>query len=297
MNKVRSDALWTELSPEQVKTLDRWLFDEKLGYVEILPRAQSELGFKGQMSSLKRYFARRQQERTLEHFEDLQEDLADINGAPGNAAALQDASNKLISLYLFRRLQAAPEKVEEWAPLANLMMKKDYNDVVRDANRVRQQTMELAREKFEVDIIEKAMKALPQLKELAEAKKDPQTKRYEQNARWNRVRKLMFGPGLEVQPESAQEEAEMLAAQREREGGGKTDAEAQTGQSTSDPQGDGKNAPAHSGPAAAGEVDQGADDGSRPMITEAGPPGPSSQYYQEYLDAQARRKEAGEEDA
>src|SRR5271156_6637257 len=210
MRKTKSDALWNELSAEQRKTLDQWVFEEKMSYAAAWSRARAEVGFKGSLASLKRYFARRQQERTLEHFEDLQEDLADINGAPGNAAALQDASNKLISLYLFRRLQAAPEKVEEWAPLANLMMKKDYNDVVRDANRVRQQTMELAREKFEADIIEKAMKALPQLKELAEAKKDPQTKRYEQNARWNRVRKLMFGPGLEVQPESAQEEAEML---------------------------------------------------------------------------------------
>ena len=60
------------------------------------------------------------------------------------------------------------------------------------------------------------MKALPELLQLREAKKDPNLSRYEQNAHWNRVRRAMLGLGVDVFPENAQEEAEMLAARKKR---------------------------------------------------------------------------------
>ena len=47
MKKTRSNALWNKLSPEQLRILDKWLFEEKLGYLEVLAKAQNELGFKG----------------------------------------------------------------------------------------------------------------------------------------------------------------------------------------------------------------------------------------------------------
>jgi hypothetical protein len=143
------------------------------------------------------------------------------------------------------------------------MVEDGHNEALRElrsqAYELRREALAFAKEKHHCDVIERAMKALPELQALTEAKKDPETKRYEQNARWNRVRKLMFGPGLEVQPESPQEEAEMLAALPKPEAGGTLEPEPK-------------------------------------MITEAGPPGPSSQYYQEYLEARAKRKEENKEE-
>ena len=47
MEKVKSNASWNALTTEQLETLDRWLFEEKLGYTEILSKAQAELGYVG----------------------------------------------------------------------------------------------------------------------------------------------------------------------------------------------------------------------------------------------------------
>ena len=74
LKKTKSDARWNQLSPEQVQTLDKWLFDDKLSYIKILPRAQKELGYKGQLSSLKRFYKRRQQERVLTDLDELGKD-------------------------------------------------------------------------------------------------------------------------------------------------------------------------------------------------------------------------------
>jgi len=63
MTKVKLNASWNGLSPKQRRTLESWLFDEKLGYQEALERARKELGFKGAMSSLRRFYSRPSQER------------------------------------------------------------------------------------------------------------------------------------------------------------------------------------------------------------------------------------------
>jgi hypothetical protein len=75
MNKLKPEALWNRLSVGQRETLDRWLFEENLSCVEALPRAQKEMGFTGQLSSLKRYYQRRRQEWVME-------ELAEMKGSP-----------------------------------------------------------------------------------------------------------------------------------------------------------------------------------------------------------------------
>jgi hypothetical protein len=68
----------------------------------------------------------------------------------------------------------------------------------------------------------------------------------------------MFGPGREVQPESAQEEAEMLEAMNERKARKEQEARRER---------------------------------EREKITNAQPPTPSSQYYQEYVEKQTKREQ------
>ena len=78
MKKVRANALWNELSPENRKILDTWLFEKNMSYAKILPKARSELGFKGSVGSLCRYRKRRELERMLTDIDQLTGDAKEI---------------------------------------------------------------------------------------------------------------------------------------------------------------------------------------------------------------------------
>jgi hypothetical protein len=284
MRKTKSDALWNALSSEQREILDQWLFDENLSFAEAWPRAQRELGFKGSVASLKRYYARRKRERTLLLFKDLQKDLTVLNQAETDTNSLRAGAMKLLSAFLFQWMSEAPEKVKEWAPLAKLVVDNDRNEAQREMQReehklkrelkakdheirrelkaeehkVRREALAVAKEKFEFKTIERALTVLPELNQLAEAKKDPHLKRYEENARWNKLRRRVFGPDSDVSPESEQEEAEMIAAQQERNAR-KAEEERR----------------------------------ERERIHGTHPPTPSSPYYQEYMEAMAQNAANG----
>jgi|HubBroStandDraft_6_1064221.scaffolds.fasta_scaffold361343_3 hypothetical protein len=60
-----------------------------LSYAEALPRVQNELGFKGRVSSLKRYYQRRKHEKKLEEIAELTE-----RGTPGARSASPSASGQ-----------------------------------------------------------------------------------------------------------------------------------------------------------------------------------------------------------
>ena len=72
-------------------------------------------------------------------------------------------------------------------------------------------SLEFTKEKFQVDMVEQALMALPELLELARARRDPEPKAYEENVLLNRIRRKMFGVVWEVRPETAEEEAAMAA--------------------------------------------------------------------------------------
>ena len=221
MQKVKANALSNELSAEQRETLDKWLFEEGLSYAVAWSRAQKELGYKGSKTSVHRYFARREKERVLTEFKSLRDKVAAVRSAPEDAESLRAAAMKLLGAFLFEQVKRAPDKVKEWAAVADLILRNDYNEIVRAAktkeHQIRENAMEFAKKKFEFDTTEQALKALPELMELAQARKDPDTKRYEANAFLNMARRKVAGVVCEVKPESAQEEAEMLAARKARE--------------------------------------------------------------------------------
>jgi hypothetical protein len=260
MHKVKSNALWNELSPEQLEILDKWLFEEKLSYAEILPRAQSELGFRGSVGSLYRYYGRRKQEKKVEEIEELKQYVADMSGAGSDVGALRTANMKMLGAFLFQMLSEAPEKVKEWAPVASLMVQNDHNEALREVkaeeHKIRREMMQFAKEKFQFDVTEHSLQALPELLELAQARKDPDAKRYESNAFLNAARRKIAGVVWEVRPESAQEEAEMLAARKAREARKQREAEW----------------------------------ARREKITGHETPTPSSPYYQEYLEWKAKKE-------
>src|SRR5580704_9272551 len=95
MNKVRSNALWNGLTPDQLKALDKWLFEEKQSYKAVWQKAQTQLGYKGSMSSLTRYFYRRRKERAAEEFKEVSDEAVAVISAPAEPDALRKASMKV----------------------------------------------------------------------------------------------------------------------------------------------------------------------------------------------------------
>jgi hypothetical protein len=221
MRKTRSEARWLTLSPEQIETLDSWLFEQKFSYAKTFHLAQAKLGFQGSISSLKRYGQRRANERLMTTLVETGKDAVKASNTGATPDELRNASLRVLGVYLFQALRENPDAIKEMMPVVKAMLQNDYNETLRESKaedrKLRREQMAFAKEKYEFDVTEKALKALPQLHELAQARKDPLTKRYEANTRRNRLRRMMFGAGADVQPENAQEEAEMLAAKQERE--------------------------------------------------------------------------------
>jgi hypothetical protein len=216
MRKTKSNARWNSLTSEKQKALDHLLFEEKLSYTEVLPRAQKELGFKGQLSSLKRYYERRRKERTVMEFTDLCKRATEIVNAPGDAGAYRTASMKLLTAYLFQQVREAPNDVDKWGSVAHLIVDNDHNEAMRELkgaeHEIRREALDFAREKFQFDMIERAVRALPELQKLAQAMEDADLTRYRNNPHWNEARYAMFGPCTGVLPEKAPEENKASAS-------------------------------------------------------------------------------------
>lgn len=217
MNKVRSNALWNCLTCDQRKTLDKWLFEEKRSYTEVWRRAQTQFKYAGSESSMRRYYYRRRKERTIEEFKDLRDEVAAISGAPADPETVRLASVKVLGMFLFRHLRNSPQNIKEIVSVAKLIIQNDYNELLwttkeeefdlrrelkEKDHEIRLKATEFSKDKFQYDVIQKAVKALPHLQRLAEAMKDPDPTEYRQRA--IEARQAMFGAGEGVLPESKQ---------------------------------------------------------------------------------------------
>lgn len=222
MKKVRSNASWNQLTPEQRKTLDGWLFKENLSYEAVLQKAESELGYKGSESSLQRYHTRQQQERLSTNVTELVTDAVEIQKLGVEPDVSRKASFLVAGAFLFRMLREAPEKVKEWGPLANLLIQNDHNEAWREIKgeeqKIRREALDFAKGKFQADMVEQALMALPDLLDLARARRAVEPDAYAENALLNRVRKKMFGVVWEVRPESAEEEKAMKSRKQPEAG-------------------------------------------------------------------------------
>src|SRR5882757_5806972 len=105
MKKTRSHASWNRLTPTQRETLDRWLFEESLSYEAVLPKAESELGYKGSETSLRRYYERRRQERLLTDLKEVVQDMTEVRGLDADPDVSRKASMHVLGAYLFRVLR------------------------------------------------------------------------------------------------------------------------------------------------------------------------------------------------
>ncbi len=122
MKKTRSNAKWAGLTAVQRKTLETWLFEERVNYEEAWRRACMEMDYKGSVSSLKRFYARRSQERMMEALTEGRDDAQEMVDAPADAALFRSAAMKMVGLLFLRQVRERPENVKEWGALAKLML-------------------------------------------------------------------------------------------------------------------------------------------------------------------------------
>ncbi len=214
MKKARGDAKWNHLSTKQREALEQWLFEDKFTYEATLEKARQELGFKGSVSSLRRFYGRTAEERMLRGFVQSQEQVKQIKEAPVSAEELRAAGMKVVAQLFLRQVVQAPEQVREWSRLAKLLLQSESNEIrfrlKREENELRHKSLEFARERFHYDILEEGKKVLPELQKLWEAG----LTQYERNARTNNLRRRMW-PEIkklpDLLPENEEEEKQMAA--------------------------------------------------------------------------------------
>jgi hypothetical protein len=187
IRKMRSDSTWTALRREQREQLDDWLFEDGLGYPEVLGRVQKEFGMTASKSALSRYYQRRREERAVEDLAGAHRTAKALNGTPVKVAALRDSSLKLIGC---RLLESTMEggKVGEIVALARVLLENDQREIQRER-------LELAREQFHFNAAEAALAELPHVGEMTAEDME------REKARVDGIIRRLFGKELPDDPE------------------------------------------------------------------------------------------------
>ena len=143
LGKLRCDSTWAALSPEQRETLEGWLFEENLGYTEVLALAQKEFGITGSKMSLVRFYQRVAAERAQREFLELDTAVKEMKGMDVNIGEMKSAAMCLITKRLMKLSLESPDKVKEMAWLGQVLVASEAQDVKRG-------WLNIGREKFEL---------------------------------------------------------------------------------------------------------------------------------------------------
>ena len=144
LGKLRCDATWAALSPEQREMLEGWLFEENLGYTEVLDRAQKEFGITGSKMSLVRFYQRVAAERAQREFLELETTIREMKGLEVNVVEMQSAAMCLITKRLMKLSLESPDKVREMAWLGQVLIQNEAQSIKRG-------WLNIGREKFQYD--------------------------------------------------------------------------------------------------------------------------------------------------
>ena len=157
MRKLRNDSSWNRLTCEQRDTLESWLFDENLGYAEILERAQKQFGLQTTIASLSRYYRRRARERQAVELDQAQLTADHLNALPVSIASLREAAIKLTGNAILKLAAEKPDQPQQWVPLTNLLLESERNDI-------RRSRLQLAQCYFDYEATAASQKELPRVR-------------------------------------------------------------------------------------------------------------------------------------
>jgi hypothetical protein len=216
MKKSAKNAKWNGLTPAQRDQLEGWLFDERLSYPEALKLAQKEFGFTGSVPSLRRFYHRTAEARLLT---DAVKEAAEARPALSEGEA-RAVSMKALGNLLVRQITENPDDIKEWWLLAKLLLQSQENELRerlhREENDIRREYLDLARARFHWNAVEDAEKALPEIHELAQKRKDPKVRSHERAMAMNAVRRKLFGSVSDPEPESEEHAAELAEFEKQR---------------------------------------------------------------------------------
>ena len=205
--KVKANAKWNELSPGQQKKLAEWLLEDHLGFRVVWEKAAKEFGFKGSVSSVRRFYERMARERVLRDLVEMAQVAEVLNHAKVDLGELRRASLKVVGQLVLKRVTESPEKPESWLPLLKVLLR---NEAEEQRIALRQEEMALKRRqvqeaqaRHEFNLVEEMNKRLPELNWAAENRRIWAKNKYELNRIKNDARKVFFGKTDKRLPESA----------------------------------------------------------------------------------------------
>ena len=179
MSKLRCDAIWNELTPEQREKIEEWLFDKNLGYKKTHQRAREELGLDCSLSTIRRFYVYARQLRAVEETAEAEGVADELRAVGGRLENLRSSAMKLIVVRLLGKAMDRGD-VREVAALGQLMIRDEEREIQRER-------VTLARDRFEFKAVKAALKAVPLLDQIN------QTCEEEEVARAQAVRLALFG--------------------------------------------------------------------------------------------------------
>ncbi len=190
--KLRCDSPWAGLTAEQRETLEGWLFEENLGYVEVLERVKHEFGIAASKMSLARYYQRVAAERAHRELLDLNSAVAEMRSLGIDRAELSAAVMSLLVKRLLKLLLESPDKLKEIAWLGNVLVGNEGQEIKRG-------WLALGREKFELDVARERAEDEAERQMMADANVGDDYA--EEDAQVLAIRRHLFGTNLpEVEP-------------------------------------------------------------------------------------------------
>jgi hypothetical protein len=183
MSKLRSDAIWNALTPEQREKIEEWLLEKNLSLKEAHERAQKELGLTCSFSTVWRFHALLLKLRSVADLDGRQSAAEELAVAGATLEALRSSSMKLIA---GRLLEKAMERgdLKEISVLGRLMLLHEEREIERER-------VNLSRERFQFRVSKASLAALPLLDELTGADEERELARIEA------IKRKIFGKETE----------------------------------------------------------------------------------------------------
>jgi len=184
MRKMRDDSTWNQLKLEHREMMERWLFDENLGYAKTLERVQKEFGMEATIASVGRFYRRRARQRQVEELMEAQAAASVLNVLPVNVATLREAAVKLVGKAVLKLAGEKPEELEHLVSFTKLLLEREDNDL-------RRARLKLAEQYFHFEATAASLDELPKIRAyLNVIGDDPSLSRDE---KIKRVQMIIFG--------------------------------------------------------------------------------------------------------
>jgi hypothetical protein len=131
MRKPNSNSNWNQLTGQQRALVEKWLFDEHLGYEAALDRVKNEFGLEASRASLCRFYQRRARERQVYALMEAQA-MSDAVANPRlDTDSMRAAAVKLIAKTTLKLACERPEQLKDLESLAKILLISEDNDIRR----------------------------------------------------------------------------------------------------------------------------------------------------------------------